>query len=180
MTSAPFGLQNAPQVGERAIADVVEDEVVALARSREILLRVVDHVVGAERAHQLDVARAADAGDFGAEVLGDLHGECADAARCAVDQHLLSRLDAAMVAQALQRGELPRRPRQPACSKVTLAGLSATPRRLANDDVLGEGAVRAAEHFIAGLEARDVLADGFDRAGEVDADASVLRRAETG
>ena len=67
-----------------------------------------------------------------------------------------------------------------ACSNVTFAGLSATRAALANDDVLRDRAVRAAEHFVARLEARDALADGFDRAGEVDADARVLRRAEAG
>ena len=65
----------------------------------------VDDMVGAERADQLDVANAAHAGDVSAEGLGDLHGERADASRCAVDQHRLAGLHLADVAQALQGGD---------------------------------------------------------------------------
>ena len=141
-------------------------------------LRVVDDVVGAERAHQLDVARAAHAGDFGAVVLGDLHGERADAAGRAVDQHLLSRLDLALVAQALQCGD--RRDRH---------GRSLLERHVGGlqRDARGSRARRRTRRHAPsappntsspGLKLRDVLADGFDGAGEVDADARVLRRAE--
>jgi hypothetical protein len=110
-------------------------------------------------------------------VFGDLHRECAHAARCAVDQHLRSGLDAAVVAQALQCRE-----RSDRDGGRLLEGyvcrLQCHAAALANDDVLRDGAVRAAEYFIAGLEARDVLADCFDGAREVDADARVLRRAQ--
>ena len=60
------------------LADGVEDDVVGLAVLREVLLRVVDHLVGAERADELDVLRVADGGDVGAEVLGELHGRRSD------------------------------------------------------------------------------------------------------
>ena len=43
-------------------------------------------------ADQIQVARARHAGDLGAERLGDLHGERADAARRADDQHVLAGL----------------------------------------------------------------------------------------
>ena len=52
---------------------------------------VVDDVIGAERTHELDIAAAAHAGDFGAHRLGDLYGECADAARSAIDAALSRR-----------------------------------------------------------------------------------------
>ena len=91
MTSVPVGLQGTAQIGNRAIADVIENQVVALRALREIFLRVIDDPVGAERAHQVDVARAAHAGDFGAEMFGDLYRERADAAGRAVDQNLLPR-----------------------------------------------------------------------------------------
>jgi hypothetical protein len=43
--------------------------------------------------------------DFGAEHLGDLHGERADAARSANDQQLLPAREHRYVAQCVERGE---------------------------------------------------------------------------
>src|SRR5207253_1367527 len=104
-----------PAGGERAVADAVENGVIASARVRafrwlprrgeEILPRVVDHVVRAERPHEIDVPGAADAGDFGPEPLRDLNGEGSDAARGAVDRDPLPGLDSGLVAQTLQCGE---------------------------------------------------------------------------
>ena len=51
--------QGAPSTPERVLADGVEDDVVRLAVLREVLSRVVDHLVGAERAHELHVLRVA-------------------------------------------------------------------------------------------------------------------------
>ena len=45
----------------------------------DVRLRVVDHRVGTEGPHQVDLRRAADAGDLRAERLGDLDGEGAHA-----------------------------------------------------------------------------------------------------
>ena len=69
----------------------------------------------------------ADSRHFRAEGFGDLHGECADAARGAVDQDLLPRLDLPLVAQTLQHGQ-PGDWDGRACSNVTLAGFGAMPR----------------------------------------------------
>ena len=84
-----------------------------------------------------------------------------------------------MVAQALQRRE-----RSDAHGgrllEAHVGRLQGDASGLADRHVFRDRAVRAAEYFVAGLEARDVLADGLDRAGEVDADARVLRRAEAG
>ena len=49
---------------ERAVADVVEDQIVAFRIEREVLLGVVDYKVRAERSDHLHVPGAADAGDF--------------------------------------------------------------------------------------------------------------------
>ena len=73
----------------------VEHQVVALVAPGEVLLGVVDDVVGAERSDEIDVPRAAHAGHLRSECLGDLHGERAHASRRAVDQDLLSRLEPA-------------------------------------------------------------------------------------
>ena len=70
----------------------VEDHVEALSAAGEILASVVDHVVRTEGTDQLDVAGAAHAGDVGAQGLGDLHGERADAPRRTIDQHRVAGL----------------------------------------------------------------------------------------
>jgi hypothetical protein len=48
----------------------------------------LDYLV--RRAHQVEVRAAADVSDLCAGLLGQLHGEGADAARGSVDQHLLA------------------------------------------------------------------------------------------
>jgi putative ABC transport system ATP-binding protein len=88
-------------------AGEVEDHLEALAAAGEVLAGVVDHVIRTKGADKLDVARAAHAGHLGTERLGDLHGEGADTARRAVDQHRIAGLHAADVAQALQGGDGP-------------------------------------------------------------------------
>ena len=95
----PSGVITCAHVEEVVIADVVEDEVVALRAFGEVVLGVVDDVIRAERAHELHIAGAADAGHLGAERLGDLHGVCADAAGGAVDEHLLPGGDVTVIAQ---------------------------------------------------------------------------------
>ena len=86
------------------IVDVIEDQVVALLALGEVFFRVVDDVIGAERPRHLHVARAAHGCDFGVERLRDLHRECPDAARCAVDQDFLAGVDLPCP-QPLQRSQ---------------------------------------------------------------------------
>ena len=78
------------------IPDQVHGKVVAFFHLREVLPGVVDNLVGADRPDHLEIARAADAGELGAERTGDLHGEGADAAGCAVYQHPLPGPDSAI------------------------------------------------------------------------------------
>ena len=68
----------------------------------EVGARVVDDVVGTERPNHVDFGRAAHTGYLGAERLGDLHCEGADAAGRTHDQHLLPRLDGRVVTERLQ------------------------------------------------------------------------------
>jgi hypothetical protein len=70
----------------------------------EVVPGVVDDVVGAQGSHQVELRGAGHAGDVGPECLGELHGVAADTTGRADDQHRLSRLDAADVAQRLQGG----------------------------------------------------------------------------
>src|SRR6516165_10858665 len=62
-------------------------------------------MIGTDRFDQLEVRGTAYAGHLGAERLGDLHGERADATGRAVDQYPLPRLQVRLVAHGLQRGE---------------------------------------------------------------------------
>jgi hypothetical protein len=77
----PLRGEGAPQVRHGAVPSDVEDDVVAVAGVGEVLPGVIDDVVGAERPHQVQLAGAADAGDFRSQCLGDLHGVAADTAR---------------------------------------------------------------------------------------------------
>src|SRR6266511_3331527 len=63
---------------------------------------VVDHRVGTDRADEVDVRTAADAGHLGTEHLGDLDREGADSAGRTVDQNLLPRLYPSPVPDGLQ------------------------------------------------------------------------------
>ena len=82
--------------------DCVEDDVVTLGAAREVLARVVDDPVGAERPDELDVGRAAGRGHGRAHRLADLHGEVAHAAGAAVDQRRAPLTEPAVVAQRLE------------------------------------------------------------------------------
>src|SRR5262245_32336360 len=52
----PTSRERAPAGADRAVADEIEDDVVALSARREVLLGVVARLIGAERADQLGVA----------------------------------------------------------------------------------------------------------------------------
>src|SRR4029450_2738282 len=100
-------LEEAASFGKGTILDVVEEQVVALLAFGEIFFRVVDDVIGTERARYLHVSRADDCCDFSVERLRDLERECSDPARCAVDQNFLGGGELPG-AQPLQRGWAPR------------------------------------------------------------------------
>ena len=65
----------------------------------EILFCVIDHVIGTERFDKIDIARAANTRYIRAERFRDLDRERADAARRAVDEDFLARLNFSFVAQ---------------------------------------------------------------------------------
>jgi hypothetical protein len=91
-------------IGERAEGRRVEHPVVALAGAGVVLPRVVDDVIGPQRAHELQVPPARHAGHLSPERLRDLHREHAHAARGPVDQHPLA-ADLRLIAKPLQSGE---------------------------------------------------------------------------
>ena len=169
-------LEHALELRPRAAAGDVEDEVVAPIAPGEVLGGVVDDVVGSESASLLDVGGAAHGRHLGSERLRDLDRERADCARGAVDQHLLTGLDPALVTKPLQRGQ----PGDADSSRLLegdVRGLAHDPALLTHAHVLGEGAVLATEDLVAGPEGRHVLADGLDDPGEVHTEPRLLRAA---
>ena len=86
-------------------ANIVEDHIVLLVTLREIFFCVIDHVAGAERFHKIDIARAANTGNFGAHVFCDLNRKRANAARSAIDQNFLAGLNLSVIAKSLQGGD---------------------------------------------------------------------------
>ena len=143
-------------------------------------LPVVDDLVGAERTDELDVVGAADGRDMGAEVLGELHGRRAERAGRAVDDDPAPRPDIGLAQRRRAPGTAPSQTAA-ASSKLMPAGLRASAARSRHADVLGvraEVARRLAEHLVADLELAHRRADGFDLAGQLDAERSPPRPAE--
>src|SRR5437868_14584826 len=85
------------------VADQIVDHVVTLIGLGKILLDVIDHVIGADRLHKIDIARAANTGDLSSERFRDLDRESADPPRGAVNQNFLSSLNVSFVTKTLQR-----------------------------------------------------------------------------
>jgi len=67
--------QRTTQVGEGAATSSVQNHVIVVAAIGEVFRAVVDHVVGADRAHQVGLRSAADTGDLGTIGFRDLHRE---------------------------------------------------------------------------------------------------------
>src|SRR5215469_13827158 len=93
----PVGFQRPHRSPSPVAAGDVQQQVVTLALASEVLRGVVDDLRGAERADQLGLRGAADAGDVGAERPGALYRERADASGGPGDQDLLAGLKAALI-----------------------------------------------------------------------------------
>src|SRR5205807_9702638 len=91
----------------------VENHVVVFATRSEIFLGVIDDVICSDRSNEIYISRAAYAGYFCAERLGDLNRECAYASRRAIDQDFLARLNLCLITKRLQRRESRNRHRRP-------------------------------------------------------------------
>ena len=154
------------------LRDVVEDQVVALITAGEVLLRVVDDVVCADRSDQVHLRRAAHAGHFCAERLGDLHRERADASPRAVDQDLLAGLDLALIAKTPQGGE----PGQRNCCGLLErdAGWLGHQILFLSNRILRESTGARAEDLFPYLEPRHVPTDRLDGPGHIRAPYTVV------
>src|ERR1700681_505493 len=87
------------------VRNVVENDVVAFRALSEILFRVIDDVIRAERLHKIDIPRTADTGHIRAERLGDLDRERSHTSRRAVDQDSLSGLYFSFITKRMESGD---------------------------------------------------------------------------
>src|SRR6267143_5764960 len=83
----------------------IENQIVMFSTFREILSGVINQRVCADGSDHFNVPRTANARNFSAERLGDLHSERTHASSRTVNQDLLPRLDLSLVAKALQGGD---------------------------------------------------------------------------
>ena len=151
----------------------MQDEVVAPGK---VFARVIDDRVGAQRAHEVEVARAADAGDLGAGRSRDLDGERAHAAGGADHQHALICLHPAVIAERLQGGAPCDRDARRLLERHRL-WLSREPVDLRARE-LRERAVGRTEDRIPRREVGHPWPGDLDDAGDVASDVRVLRTPE--
>src|SRR5258706_10269279 len=151
------------------LADVVENDVVTLSwiNFRKIFLRVINDMIRADGADHVHISGAAYGGDVCAEGFGDLHGEVADATGGAVDQDFLPRPDLCLIAKTLQCGERCYWYRRGLFERDVLRFDDEC--RFGSTHILGKGSFAQAEDGVAWFELGDVLADGFDLAGYINA-----------
>ena len=99
----PVRGQRASDVPPTMVPGDVEDDVVALVASGEVLLRVVDDPVGADRPDRVELPGSVHARHVRPVRLRELHRERSHGATRAVDQDLLSGLDPSLVSDGLHR-----------------------------------------------------------------------------
>jgi hypothetical protein len=122
MISVPLGGEGTAQLGQRTAAGGVEDEVPAAHPVGHVLAGVVDDVVGADRADQVDLGRAGYPGHRTPWPAGP---RTTPPRRPPDDQDALSRLDLANIAQPLESRE-PRDGDGRRLLKLRVAGLRAS------------------------------------------------------
>src|SRR6266511_2346694 len=98
-----LGGERAPEVGPRMVPREVDDDVVALAGPGEVLLRVVDDRVRADRPERVQLPGGIHTGHVRSVCLGELHREGPYGPSGTVDQDPLSRPDSPLIANALHR-----------------------------------------------------------------------------
>src|SRR5690349_15104279 len=128
----------------------IENQVVTFPALREILSRIINHLIRADGPDDFYISRAAYTSHIRAERLGDLHSERTHTSRRTINQDLLPRLNVSLVPETLQCGECrDRRGRRLLKRQVCrFDGQS----RLGSARVLGEGPFAHTEHFVAWLE----------------------------
>src|SRR5215472_15498008 len=145
----------------------IENQVVTLPALREILLRIINHLIRAHGPDHFHIPRAAHASHIRAQRLGDLHCEGTHASGRTIDQDLLPRLNVSLVPKTLQCRECRDRRGSRLLKRqvLRLDGQS----RLRSTHVLGEGTFTYTEHFVAWLELRYLPANCFHLSGHINA-----------
>src|SRR5215207_5087284 len=82
----PIGFERTLAFGPPAVPRQIQDEVVALGTAREVLLRVVDDAVHADRAQHVELRGSIHTGHFRSKRLGELKCERPHGATRAVDE----------------------------------------------------------------------------------------------
>src|SRR6266540_1587731 len=158
----PLGSDRALDGRPRMVPGDVEDDVVSLAAPGEVLLRVVEDPIGADRPDHVQLLGGIHAGHVRSVRLGELHREGPHRPTRAVDQDRLSSRDPSLIANALNRERTGRGDGRGLFERET-GGLQLEPG-LRNGRVFGEGAAMApqvgdealAEDLIAWPEPRDL------------------------
>src|SRR5882724_12579276 len=155
------------------VRNIVENDVITFRTVSEILFRVIDDVIRAERSHKIDIARTANTSDVRAERFRDLDCERPNTSRRAVNQDLLPRLNLSLVAKGLQSRD---------ASYVN--GRRLLKRHVgrfqrdcplgAPTYILGERPASATEDVIAWFELGHILTDGFNCPRKIDTKLYVL------
>src|SRR5437868_2941012 len=143
----------------------VEDRVIVFATRGEIFLRVIDDVICADRSNQIYIPRAAYGSYFCSERFGDLDSECTYASSRPIDQDLLARMNLFLVMKRLPRGKS-RYWRRGGLFERNVIGLYHD-GGVAGARIFGECSGTHAEHIVAGLELRNVLANCFDLSRDI-------------
>ena len=125
----------------------------------------------AQFADQVAAGWPLQGGDLGAQRLGDLDGEGADAAGAAHDEDVLSGADPAGVPERLERGES--RHRDDSRLHRRQRGRLEDQLLLGDRGELGEPAVAPAEDLVAGHQVADLGAGGLDYPGDLSAGSPV-------
>src|SRR5215207_11755310 len=182
----PIGCERTLAFGPPAVPRQIQDEVVALDTAREVLLRVVDDAVHADRAQHVELPSGIHTGHFRSKRLGELKCERPHGATRAVDEDILSRLSPALVADTLDR--------ERSGGGYGRGLFECDPGRLRFEPVfrdgreLGEGAAVApqvpdaalTEDLVARPEAGHLRSDRLDMAGHISSGDAVFGLAQPG
>ena len=146
----------------------MQRHVVAVEDGGDVVAAVVDDDVGAEALDELGVGDARRGGDERAEVLGELDGDGADAARPGLDEDPLTGLDRGDLDERLPRREPDERERRRLDHRR--GGWLGGDVVLVERDELGEragGPLGAGVHLVADREPGDRRPDGGHDASDV-------------
>ena len=147
----PFGLNARLQSDSDRLPTLSRMKSYSRSPLREVLLGVVDHMIGAEAADQVCLSRAAHCGDLGSHRFGDLDGVYADAPSGTVDEDRLPRLDLADVTNGLEGCQTGHRQHRGLLESE--AGWFRNELALLGCGILGERALAVSEDLITRFEA---------------------------